>query len=78
MAVVELVNVLRTWWKSLYSSNFIRYPFLASWLMNVATDVTAIEELTLYCRWVESGKPEEHFIEILYFKKANLKVSILH
>ena len=35
------------------------------------TDVTTIEEQTICCRWVESGVPEEHFIEILPLKKAN-------
>ena len=35
------------------------------------TDVTTIEELTICCHWVESGVPEEHFIEILPLKKAN-------
>ena len=33
--------------------------------------VTTIEELTICCLWVESGVPEEHFIEILPLKKAN-------
>ena len=35
------------------------------------TDVTIIQELTICCRRVESGVPEEHFIEILPLKKAN-------
>ena len=35
------------------------------------TDVTTIEGLTICYRWVESGVPEEHFIEILPLKKAN-------
>ena len=35
------------------------------------TDVTAIEDLTICCRWVESGVPEEHFNEILPLMKAN-------
>ena len=35
------------------------------------TGVTTIEELTICCRWVESGVPEENFIEILPLKKAN-------
>ena len=35
------------------------------------TDVTTIEELTICCRWVESGVPEEHLIKILSLKKAN-------
>ena len=36
-----------------------------------ASCVTTIEELTVCCRWVESGVPEEHFIEILSLMKAN-------
>ena len=35
------------------------------------TDLLPIEELTICCRWVESGVPEKHFIEILPLKKAN-------
>ena len=35
------------------------------------TDVTTIEELIICCHWVESGGPEQHFIEILPLKKAN-------
>ena len=35
------------------------------------TDVTTIEELTICCRWVESGVSDEHFIEIFPLKKAN-------
>ena len=38
-------------------------PFF-SIMANECTDVTTIEELTICCRWVESGVPEEHFIEI--------------
>ena len=33
-------------------------------------DITTME-LTICCRWVESGVPEEHFIEIFPLKKAN-------
>ena len=57
-------------WKSLYSSGFIRHPFF-SIMADECTNVTTIEELTICCRWVESGVPEEHFIEILSLKKAN-------
>ena len=35
------------------------------------TDVTTIVELTICCCWVERGVQEEHFIEILPWKKAN-------
>ena len=39
-------------------------------MANECTDVTTIEEQTICCRWVESGVPEEHCIEILPLKKA--------
>ena len=45
-------------------------PFF-SIMADECTDVTTIEELTICCRWVESGVPEEYFIEIFPLKKAN-------
>ena len=45
-------------------------PFF-SIMADACTDVTTIEELTICCRWVESGVPEVHFIEILPLKKAD-------
>ena len=44
---------------------------LFSIMADECTAVTTIEELTICCRWVDSGAPEEHFIEILALKKAN-------
>ena len=35
------------------------------------TNVTTVVELTICCGWVESGVPEDHFIEILPLRKAN-------
>ena len=45
-------------------------PFF-SIMTDECTGVTTIEELTICYRWVESGVPEEHFIEILPMKKSN-------
>ena len=56
--------------KSLYSRGFIRHLFFGI-MADECTDVTALEELTTCCCWVECGVPEEHFIEILSLKKAN-------
>ena len=39
-------------------------------MVDECTDVTAIEELTICCCWVESDVPFEHFIEILPLKKV--------
>ena len=82
MAVVEFVNGLGTWVEE--SLKRLHKTPCFSIMADECTDVTTIEELTICCRWVESGVPKEHFIEILPLKKANaerklmLKVSILH
>ena len=67
MAVVEFVNALGSWVEESLLKQLHKAPFfLASWLMNAL-----IEELTICCHWVESGVPEEQFIEILPLKNAN-------
>ena len=35
------------------------------------TDITTIEELSVFCRRVEDGEPVEHFFEILPLKKPD-------
>ena len=35
------------------------------------TDIATVEELSLFCRWVENGSPVEQFMGILPLKKAN-------
>ena len=56
-------------WKSLLK-RLHKVPTF-SFMDDECTDVTTIEELTICCHWVESGVPEEQFIEILPLKKAN-------
>ena len=70
MAVVEFVNA---WDKNgRVSTQAASKCTLLSIMADECTDVTTIEELTFFCCcWVESGVPEEHFIEILPLKKAN-------
>ena len=35
------------------------------------TDVSTIEELSMFCHWVKNGSPVEHFMEIVRLKKAD-------
>jgi len=37
------------------------------------TDVAIIEEMSVFCRWEEGGIPEEHFLEIVHLKKADVE-----
>ena len=70
MAVVEFVNALGTWVEESLLKQFHKAPF-CSIMADECTDGATIEELTICCRWVESGVLDQHFIEILPLKKAN-------
>ena len=71
-AVVEFVEALGTWVdESLLArlQNTRHFSLLA----DECTNITTIEELSVACRWVENGRPVEHFIEIIPLKKADSK-----
>ena len=44
-----------------------------SLMADECTDVTTVEELSIFCRWVEDGVPVEHFLEIVPLKSADAK-----
>ena len=71
-AVVEFVAALGQWveeslLKCLYQAQYF------SLMADECTDITTIEELSVFCRWVEDGLPVEHFVEIVSLKKADAK-----
>ena len=35
------------------------------------TDVTTIEELSRFCRWIENVEPTEHFIDLLHMNRTD-------
>ena len=35
------------------------------------TDVSTVEELSLFCQWIENGEPTEHFIDLLPMKRTD-------
>ena len=40
-------------------------------MVDECTDVTTVEELFLFCRWIENGEPTEHFIDLLPMKRTD-------
>ena len=42
-----------------------------SLMADECTDVSTIQELSVFCQWVEARLPVEHFIEIVSLKKAD-------
>ena len=49
--------------------NQVRNAPFFSLMADECVDVANIEELTVYCRWIENGVPVEHFMEICPLKK---------
>ena len=64
------MNAHGTWVEESLLKGLHKAPFFGI-MADECTNVITIEELTICCCWVESGVPEEHFIEILSLKKAN-------
>ena len=42
-------------------------------MVDECTDVTTIEELSIFYRWIEDGQSVEHFLEIVPFKATDAK-----
>ena len=40
-------------------------------MANECTDVSTVEDLSLFCRWIENGEPTEHLIDLLFMKRID-------
>ena len=69
-AVTDFVEAIGVWVDELQVNMVCNAPFF-SLMADECVDVANIEELSVYCRWVENGVPVEHFMEILPLKKTN-------
>lgn len=70
VAVVEFVEAMGTWVEESLLKRLQEAPYF-SIMADECTDISCIEELSLYCRWEEGGVPEEHFLDIIHLKKAD-------
>ena len=70
IAVVEFIDAIGLWAEESLLKRLCQAPFY-SIMADECTDVSVIEELSIYCRWVEKGVPVEHFLEIVPLKKAD-------
>ena len=69
-AVVEFVEALGTWVEESLLKRLQQTTYY-SIMADECTDITTVEELSVFCRWEEKGKPEEHFLEIIHLRQAN-------
>ena len=67
-AVTDFVEAIGVWVDELQG---VRNAPFFSLMADECVDVANIEEISVYCRWVENGVPVEHFMEILPLKKTN-------
>ena len=70
IAVVEFVEALGMWVEDALLKRLKKASYY-SIMADECTDVTTVEELSIFCRWEEDGLPVEHFLEIVHLQKAN-------
>ena len=75
-AVVDFIEALGTW---IEESILIRLQEAScfSVMADECTDITTVEQLSLFCRWEEKGTPTECFLEILPLKKADAETALV-
>ena len=70
IAVTEFIEALGTWVEESLLKRLHQAPFY-SIMADKCTDVTTVEELFLFCRWIENGEPTDHFIDLLPMKRTD-------
>ena len=70
VAVVEFMDALGTWVEESLLKR-LHQASCFSIMADECTDISTIEELSVYCRWEEDGVAEEHFLDIVHLKKAD-------
>ena len=70
VAVVEFVEALGTWVEESILNHLHRASYY-SIMADECTDISIVEELSLFCHWEENDIPKEHFLEIIHLQKAD-------
>ena len=68
--VIEFVEAIGQWVEESLLKHLHQAPFY-SLMADEYTDISTVEELSIFCRWIEDGLPVEHFMEIVPLKKAD-------
>ena len=64
-SVVTLLDAIDTWLDKKFVSSLASSPYF-SVLADDCEDISTAEELSICCRWITNGKPEEHFVTLLH------------
>ena len=69
-AVVEFVEAISQLVEESLLKRLHQAPFY-SLMADECTNISVVEELSIFCRWIEDGMPVEHFMGIVPLKKAD-------
>ena len=69
-SAVIFLEALDTWLERKQLKSLRSSPFF-SILADECQDISTQEELSICCRWIVDGYPEEHFLDILHVKEVN-------
>ena len=70
VAVVEIVQALGTWVEESILKR-LQQASHYSIMADECTDITTVEEMSVFCHWEVKGIPGEHFLEIVHLRQAN-------
>ena len=70
VVVTEFVEAMDQWVQEMLLAH-IHHTSVFSLMADECTNISTVEELSIYCRWVEDGVPLEHFLEILPLKRTD-------
>ena len=69
-SAVMLLEALDTWLERKQSQSLRSSPYF-SILADECQDISTHEELSICCRWIVDGYPEEHFLDILHIEDVD-------
>ena len=68
-AVIGFIEAISVWVEESLLCRLQQAPYYTL-MVDECTDVATLEEMSIFCRWVEKGFPVEHFIDIVPLKSA--------
>ena len=70
IAIVEFVEALGTWVEEALLKCLEQVSYY-SIMADECTDISTVEEMSVFCHWEEKRIPEEHFLDIIHLCQAN-------
>ena len=76
-AVIGFIEAISVWVEESLLCRLQQAPCYTL-MADECTDVATLEEMSIFCRWVENGFPVEYFIDIVPLKSTKAETFLLH